>query len=988
MQSVLMKVLSCGGIAAMVLMLVILLKPQFQGFHRFIRRLSNVERAILAGFLLVFVVYGGTKPTPPVPPSEPVVTNTVTFVLGPNGERTGGGELVQRIAQGGDAVAPTVVGLNGYMFTGWDVAFTDVQADLTVTAQYDAPVQPEPPTPVYEGDFRADPEDVTIDEVKPTVFSDVTMTFDSAAMAVGDKVALYRTADDVLCGCGEVVEHGGAVQLTLSMQVKEGTVVRFEGWQASSRKAYAMRVTLGRVRDAETLSMPEPGSIVAGLSLSTASGTTPPVPPPEPDVAVLELGRYVEFDLVADLGVEIPSDVDYAAGDKVTVKVEGLAKGLKLAQDKTTGVWILSGVPTETVDFETQPMYARVTTTYKDKAKGDKGKVETLQPIELSITTPEPSVLTAGVLGQEYGPFDITNLWGEVSTSKEWSFKGWPAGIKYKDGKVSGTPTKAGEFPITATWKHKLADGKTTVSETFSAVLTVWGDDGATDFCYTNQAYGAAVNETIADAKSMSGLPTGLKFKNGLVSGTPTKPGVFAVTVTKTNNSKETFLWKVTEGENDGFLGTMNWPVADRAVTVMAGVIQTNWTCSLPVGAKVTASGLPSGLKLVQDKTTKAWTLAGTPTKAGNFVVTLKTVRNGVTVTERISIIVTANKWTGSWYGVQDGHDDADASLLAEVKVSANGTVKLVYTEASTNCNAKGAVQSAVRKTTVTVKNLDANGSTATLTLPKDKKDPLSQDRICVLDFEKGELRVDGTATMRLQETDADALWPEVLTVVLEETDGGETNAYGYVTATYNAKKGSFALAGKLWDGTAVKGTASALADGCISPVLVTDKAKNAVTVTLGSADGDLRVIVRENGRVLSIGKSGSIPWSGGFDAADLKSKKFNMMSGAKTLVVALPGVVGSAPRADRGGRGATALPSVLVLEIPAKSLSASVSAQGLVKFTLTDAGGWKWVCELLPVRRDGEGAVATQGDEIQFRGIATGTKKGEPTQVCPVWAE
>ena len=32
------------------------------------------------------------------------------------------------------------------------------------------------------------------------------------------------------------------------------------------------------------------------------------------------------------------------------------------------------------------------------------------------------------------------------------------------------------------------------------------------DFRYTSQAYGAAVDETIANAKSVSGLPTGLKF--------------------------------------------------------------------------------------------------------------------------------------------------------------------------------------------------------------------------------------------------------------------------------------------------------------------------------------------------------------------------------------------------------------------------------------------------------------------------------------------
>ena len=74
MQGVLMKVLSCGGVAATVLMLAILLKPQLQDFHRLVRRLSNLERTLLAGFLLVLAAYGGTKP-----PSPPSASCTISF---------------------------------------------------------------------------------------------------------------------------------------------------------------------------------------------------------------------------------------------------------------------------------------------------------------------------------------------------------------------------------------------------------------------------------------------------------------------------------------------------------------------------------------------------------------------------------------------------------------------------------------------------------------------------------------------------------------------------------------------------------------------------------------------------------------------------------------------------------------------------------------------------------------------------------------------
>jgi formylglycine-generating enzyme required for sulfatase activity len=62
---------------------------------------------------------------------------SVTFDLDGKGTRTGGGELSQVIEHGAAASAPEVEPDSGWVFTGWDVTFDSITANLTVTAQYE-----------------------------------------------------------------------------------------------------------------------------------------------------------------------------------------------------------------------------------------------------------------------------------------------------------------------------------------------------------------------------------------------------------------------------------------------------------------------------------------------------------------------------------------------------------------------------------------------------------------------------------------------------------------------------------------------------------------------------------------------------------------------------------------------------------------------------------------------------------------------------------
>ncbi len=59
-------------------------------------------------------------------------TYTVTFSMN-GGFRSGGGELIQLVPQGESAIPPGAY-RSGHTFAGWDKAYTNVQANITVTA--------------------------------------------------------------------------------------------------------------------------------------------------------------------------------------------------------------------------------------------------------------------------------------------------------------------------------------------------------------------------------------------------------------------------------------------------------------------------------------------------------------------------------------------------------------------------------------------------------------------------------------------------------------------------------------------------------------------------------------------------------------------------------------------------------------------------------------------------------------------------------------
>jgi hypothetical protein len=163
-------------------------------------------------------------------------------------------------------------------------------------------------------------------------------------------------------------------------------------------------------------------------------------------------------------------------------------------------------------------------------------------------------------------------------------------------------------------------------------VITSSGTTGATA--------GAAFSYQITASNSpasfgASGLPAGLTVNaaTGIISGTPTAPGAFNVTMSATNSA-----------------GTGSAPLT-LTVTLLAPVITSSATASGTTGsafsyqitaanlpASFAASVLPTGLTV----STTSGLISGTPTKAGTSGVTLSATNSAGTGTAMLTLTITA----------------------------------------------------------------------------------------------------------------------------------------------------------------------------------------------------------------------------------------------------------------------------------------------------------------------------------------------------------
>lgn len=235
----------------------------------------------------------------------------------------------------------------------------------------------------------------------------------------------------------------------------------------------------------------------------------------------------------------------------------------------------------------------------------------------------------------------------------------------------------------------------TYVTTTNDVTLYAWFVTAATDAASlsigTKDAYETGTNgifELAVPVSSLSvpklavkGLPSGLKFdtKTGAITGAAKKPGIYTVTVSATNKSQtkaiaKTFLLRVPNFVSPNLPCLL--PEMD-AYTISVGVPQTDLLDLLTTDgyAVSSVSGLPSGLTFNR----KTGLVAGVPTRAGFFTVTVTAKKERVTTTATVTVVVTAlPEWAvGTFNGARISGEAADGLLTLSLGKTGNISGKI-----------------------------------------------------------------------------------------------------------------------------------------------------------------------------------------------------------------------------------------------------------------------------------------------------------------------
>ena len=269
----------------------------------------------------------------------------------------------------------------------------------------------------------------------------------------------------------------------------------------------------------------------------------------------------------------------------------------------------LSGTPTTSGSYN-------FTVTVKDGSGNNATQSFTLNvkagALQITTTGPFASVVAGSGIGIQFAAA------GGVPPYT-WSASGTPTGTSFSTaGALTGNATQPGTFNFTVTVKDSAG---TTASQSYTQVvtpapLTITGSLG-------NGVVGAAYNGSVGATGGVSpysftatGVPDGLTFSNGSLTGTPTTAGTFTVAVTVTDSATPS------AHATQSFTVTITTAALTVTASLGNGAVNTPYNATLTAAGGTppytfTVTGLPPGV------TASGTAISGTPTTSGTFSVSV-----------------------------------------------------------------------------------------------------------------------------------------------------------------------------------------------------------------------------------------------------------------------------------------------------------------------------------------------------------------------------